>query len=40
VMWQTIMTFINMTWHFSMMNFVVIVSKMVCANVGPNLWSH
>jgi hypothetical protein len=40
LMQQMIMTFINMTWHFSMTNFVVIIYKMSHISARPNLWPH
>jgi hypothetical protein len=37
---QMIMTFINMTWQFSMTTFFVIIYKMTGAGVGLILWPH
>jgi hypothetical protein len=36
-MWQMVMTFIDMTWHFLMTNIVVIIYKMACASSRINL---
>jgi hypothetical protein len=40
LMWQMLMTFINMTCRFSMTNFVVIIYKMARPSAGPKLWPH
>jgi hypothetical protein len=40
LMWQIVMTFIDMTWHFSVTNFVVIIYKMSYASARTNLWPH